>query len=136
MIPAVRVRLERRFPFFVIAFAILTAFSYIEATGVAAEFRKLVLAAIIARLVVKLDELISGPTLSRCWVKPDPCLRFHAPVAILTLLCGLNWLQAALTAIAAGGVTFIIYERPLDRYGHRLASELTHFRSTSVGASA
>jgi peptidoglycan/LPS O-acetylase OafA/YrhL len=110
-------------PTLLLAWISLTFLSHLESTGILAEVRKPVLAALVAYLVVVVDEThVRANPMSTIGRAAYSIYALHAPVTIALLLWGLNWWLSCVAAIAFSGLVYVILERPLDLYGHKLAS--------------
>jgi peptidoglycan/LPS O-acetylase OafA/YrhL len=101
----------------------LTFLGQFESTAILAEIRKLVLAALVALLVVRLDKArVPKNLMSTIGRAAYSIYALHAPVAVALLVWRLNWWMTCVLAIASGSLVYAVFERPFDLFGHRLAA--------------
>jgi hypothetical protein len=120
--PPARKMLARWLPTLVLARVSLTVFSHLEQTAIAAELRKVTLAALVALLIVALEEApIPSNPLSYIGKAGYSIYALHAPLCVLLLILGVSWWGVVSSAVAVGLLCYFAFERPLDRVGRRLA---------------
>jgi len=121
-----RIRLFRWLPAIAVLWIAATYVSHIETTAVVAELRKLLLSLLFAALVAWVDRLDIRPNIGSWLGRASYSIYgMHAPIVIFLLLAGVPWWAAAAAAIAIGVISFSIFERPIDRIGHRLSKRLS-----------
>jgi peptidoglycan/LPS O-acetylase OafA/YrhL len=97
---------------------------------VVVELRKALLALVIGWAIVQADgprtrALDAGARLGQAGYS---IYAFHAPVIVVLLIYGVPWPIVALAAIAFGVVAFLVYERPIMRYGAALGRRVVAAR--------
>lgn len=118
--------LRRGLWFSLIVWCALTALLFWLPLPPIAEFRKLVSACLCALAVSTIDRSANSVgALARLGTAGYSLYAFHTPIAHVVLVAlRLPWWSAIATAIIFGIAAFCAFERPLTRYGRRLAQAI------------
>jgi peptidoglycan/LPS O-acetylase OafA/YrhL len=110
--------------------ALLTAVTLYDTTGVTSEIRKVPFALLIGLLIVRMDyrELAPG-TMSAVGRAGYSVYALHAPLVYFLLIAGAPWWLACLFAIGTGIAAFFVIELPLDRLGRAIAARAPNIAS-------
>jgi len=113
-----------RYPIYLLGawIALTVSTLFLDPTAISSEIRKLVLAALIAWLILKLDtvKLPENP-LTLIGRAGYSIYALHAPIVVYLCLTGVPWWINAAIATGCGVLSFYAFENPIDRIGRHLA---------------
>jgi peptidoglycan/LPS O-acetylase OafA/YrhL len=127
IVPRFRLALMKHWPAMAAAWLLLTGIAYfLDPMAIACELRKLVLAALLACVIVKFDEMaMPANPLSSLGKAGYSVYAFHAPLAVYLILSGASWWLVSAGAIVFGVCAYFAFERPLNLAGRHIARGTT-----------